>query len=61
MRETWNKLKVDQVLYTAFHLQINGETERVNQEIEQFLQNFCNGQQDNWANLLPFAEFAYNV
>ena len=61
MRETWSKLNVDQALSTAFHPQTDGETERVNQEIEQFLRVFCNYQQDNWANLLPFAEFAHNV
>src|SRR5712672_3466519 len=55
------KLNVDQALSTAFHPQTDGETERVNQEIEQFLRVFCNYQQDNWANLLPFAEFAHNV
>ena len=61
MRETWSKLNVDQALSTAFHPQTDSETERVNQEIEQFLRVFCNYQQDNWANLLPFAEFAHNV
>jgi hypothetical protein len=61
MRETWKQLKVDQAMSTAFHPQTDGETERVNQEIEQFLRVFCNYQADNWANLLPFAEFAHNV
>ena len=44
MRETWNKLNVNQALSTAFHPQTDGETERVNQEIEQFLRIFCNYQ-----------------
>ena len=61
MRETWSKLGVQQALSTAYHPQTDGETERVNQEIEQFLRVFCNYQADNWANLLPFAEFAHNV
>jgi transposase InsO family protein len=61
MKETWKQLKVDQAMSTAFHPQTDGETERVNQEIEQFLRIFCNYQADNWANLLPFAEFAHNV
>jgi hypothetical protein len=61
MRETWNKLNVNQALSTAFHPQTDGETERVNQEIEQFLRVFCNYQADNWAQLLPFAEFAHNI
>jgi hypothetical protein len=61
MRETWSKLNVNQALSTAFHPQTDGETECVNQEIEQFLRVFCNYQADNWAHLLPFAEFAHNI
>jgi hypothetical protein len=36
------------------------ETERVNQTLEQYLRVYCNYQQDNWSELLPLAEFAYN-
>jgi len=61
MREVWKKLNVNQSLSTAFHPQTDGETERVNQEIEQFFRIFCNFQQDNWSQLIPFAEFAHNV
>ena len=28
--------------------------------IEQYLRVYCNYQQDNWSDLLPLAEFAYN-
>uniref|UniRef100_A0A0W0G7M4 Putative reverse transcriptase-rnase h-integrase n=1 Tax=Moniliophthora roreri TaxID=221103 RepID=A0A0W0G7M4_MONRR len=45
---------------TAFHPQTDGESERVNQELEVFLRLFCSRQQDKWAELLPFAEFAHN-
>ena len=61
MKETWKKLNVQQSLSIAFHPQTDGETERVNQEVKQFLRVFCNYQQDNWADLLPFAEFAHNI
>lgn len=40
---------------------MDGQTERVNQELEQYLRAFCNYQQDNWALLLPFAEFVHNI
>ena len=33
---------------------------RANQTLEQYLQMYCNYQQDNWLDLLPLAEFAYN-
>ena len=32
----------------------------MNQEIEAYLWVFMSHQQDNWANWLPLAEFAYN-
>jgi hypothetical protein len=47
-------------LSTAYHPQTDGQTERVNQILEQFLRIYINYQQDDWANLLPLAEFAYN-
>src|SRR5437667_2019071 len=45
---------------TAFHPQSDGQTERVNQVLEQYLRIFCDYQQDNWYQLLPLAEFVYN-
>ena len=45
---------------TAFHPQSDGQTERVNQILEQYLRIFCDYQQSNWHELLPLAEFAYN-
>ena len=61
IKELWEKLGVKASLSAAFHPQTDGETERVNQEIEQFFQVFCNFQQDNWVSLLPFAKFAHNI
>jgi len=45
---------------TAFHPQTDGQTERLNQTIEAYLRAFVGYEQDNWAGLLPMAEFAYN-
>jgi len=45
---------------TAFHPQTDGQTERLNQTIEVYLRSFVNFEQDNWVDLLPMAEFAYN-
>ena len=47
-------------LSTAFHPQTNGQTERANQEIEQYLRMFVNQRQDNWPEWLALAEFAHN-
>ncbi|KAJ3537203.1 hypothetical protein NMY22_g5693 [Coprinellus aureogranulatus] len=47
--------------YTSgYHPEGDGQTERVNQTLEQYLRAYCNYQQDNWDELLPLAEFAYN-
>src|SRR5258706_5422280 len=45
---------------TSYHLQTDGQTECVNQEIEAYLWGFMSHQQDDWANWLLLAEFAYN-
>jgi hypothetical protein len=47
-------------LSTAFHPQTDGQTERQNQTLEQYLRTYANFEQDNWARLLCTAEFAYN-
>jgi len=47
-------------LSTAYHPETDGQTEWVNQVLEQYLRVYINYQQDNWVNLLPLAEFAYN-
>ena len=47
-------------LSTAFHPQTNGQTERQNQSLEAYLRIFVDEQQENWAKLLPCAEFSYN-
>lgn len=53
-------LRVKRRLSTAFHPQTDGQTERMNQELELFLRVFCSWDQSNWAVLLADAEFAYN-
>ncbi|XP_041419736.1 uncharacterized protein LOC121393946 [Xenopus laevis] len=53
-------LKIKMALSTAFHPQSNGQTERTNQTLEQYLRCFSSFLQDNWSELLPLAEFSYN-
>jgi hypothetical protein len=38
-------------LSTAYHLQTDGQTEKVNQILEQYLRCIINYQQDDWADL----------
>jgi hypothetical protein len=44
----------------TYHPQADGQTERVNQELEQYLRLFVNERQNDWVDLLPMAEFQYN-
>ena len=47
--------------YTSgYHPEADGQTEHANQTLEQYLRIYCSYQQDNWSELLPIAEFAYN-
>jgi len=60
MRELNKLLGIKITPSTAYHPQTDGQTERVNQEIEQYLRLFVNHRQDDWAEWLPLAEFSYN-
>ena len=45
---------------TEFHPQTDGQTERLNSVLEQYLRIYTDYQQSDWANLLPLAKFSYN-
>jgi hypothetical protein len=63
-RRFWDRvcshLSINHRLSTTFHLQTDSQTEGQNQTMEQYLRARCNYEQDNWVELLPLAEFAYN-
>ncbi|KAI1856182.1 uncharacterized protein JN550_013896 [Neoarthrinium moseri] len=54
------RLRTNHKLSTAYHPQTDGQTERINQTLEQYLRCYINYEQDNWVELLPIAQFAYN-
>jgi len=60
MRELNRMLGIESKLSTAFHPQTDGQMERVNQELEQYLRMFINHRQEQWPDWLGTAEFAYN-
>ena len=53
-------LGIKRWLFTAFHLQTDGQIKRQNSTIEAYLQAFVNFKQNDWARLLLMAKFAYN-
>ena len=60
MRELNEMLGIKTKLLMAFHLQTDEQTERMNQELEQYLRMFINHHQEQWPEWLGTAEFAYN-
>ena len=47
-------------LTSGYHCQTNGQTERLNQVLEQYLRCYTSYRQNDWSQLLPLAEFSYN-
>ena len=60
MRELNRILGIESKLSMVFHPQTNRQTERVNQELEQYLRMFIDHRQEQWPDWLGTAEFAYN-
>jgi len=60
MKELNEILGIKTKLSIAYHPQTNGQTERVNQEIEQYLRMFVSHRQNDWLEWIACAEFAYN-
>ena len=59
-KEQNNMLGIQTKLLTAFHPQIDGQTECINQELEQYLWFFVDNKQKNWSEQLISAEFVIN-
>jgi hypothetical protein len=60
MRKLYRLLGITILSSTAYHPQLDGQTERVNQELEQYIRIFVSERQNDWDTLLPLGEFAYN-
>jgi hypothetical protein len=59
--ETFNHyLNSRRVLTSAYHPETDGQTERQNQTLEQYLRIYCTLEQDDWTLWISIAEFAYN-
>jgi len=60
MRELNKILGIKTKLLMAFHPQTDGQTKRMNQELEQYLRIFIDYHQEQWPEWLGTAEFVYN-
>ena len=60
MRELNRILGIKSKILIVFHSQTDGQMERVNQELKQYLRMFINHRQEQWPDWLEIAEFAYN-
>jgi len=60
MQELNRMLGIESKLSTVFHPQTDGQTERVNQELEQYLRMFIDHRQEQWPDWLETVEFTYN-
>jgi len=60
MKELNNLLRIQTKLPTAYHPQTDGQMERINQELEQYLRVFIDYRQEQWPDWLGTVEFAYN-
>jgi len=59
-KELNKMLGMETKLSMAYHPQTDSQTERTNQELEQYLRMYVNHRQNNWSEWLAMAEFAFN-
>ena len=60
MNELCKQLRIEQNTSTPYHPRTDGQSERTNQWLKQYLRFWVNHHQDNWRQLLPMAEYAHN-
>ena len=59
-QEVWNAMGTQLRMSTAYHPQSNGQTERVNRELEQQLRAHADRSGTNWKDWLSVVEMHYN-
>ena len=59
-KETMKLLGIESAMSSSYHPQTDGQSEIINRQIEQMLRCYMNYKMDNWHDILPLLEFAYN-
>ncbi len=54
------RLRITANLFTVYHLKINDQTKRVNQDVERELRIYCNYMQNNWVKWISMMKFSDN-
>ena len=60
MKELYSQLQIEGNPSTAYHPETDGQMERVNAWVEQYLRIYINHRQMDWVEWLAIAEFAHN-
>ena len=59
-RELCKLMGITQNISTAYHPRTDGQSERNNQWVEQYMREYVREHQDDWVPYIPLAEFAHN-
>jgi transposase InsO family protein len=60
IQELFRILSITHNCSTAYHPQTDGQSERANQKLEQYIRIFTDYYQKNWRRLLPIAQYTLN-
>jgi hypothetical protein len=60
LKELWDCMRIKRSLTSAYHPQSNGQVERVNRVIEEYLRHYVKSDQRDWDRYLPMCELSLN-
>jgi transposase InsO family protein len=60
LKQLYKRLDIKPSFSTAYWPQTDGQSKRSNQILEAYLRHYVSHRQNDWAALLPVAEFAYD-
>ena len=61
MKDICKRLGIQPWLSTTYHLQMDGQTERINRDLQQYLRIFTSEKQNECVGWLLLAQFSYNA
>jgi hypothetical protein len=60
-QEICTSLGIKSAMSTAYHPQTDGQSERLNQDIQQYLRNYISTNQTEWYSMLPLVTYNHNI